>query len=114
MAGPDLRRASDHVPERLTPHEAAIISQALADGRVTVVPPAPAMGLTSWEQRFGTPWIIHSNDEAAAAGRSNVHARYAMTRRERSRAEDLNPGKEADHETDYRHPARDAQGPHRR
>lgn len=93
MAGPYARRARDHVPEPLTPHEAGIIAQALADGRVTVVPPAPAMGLTSWEQQFGTPWIIHTNDEAAAAGRSNVHARYAMARRERSRAEDLNPRK---------------------
>lgn len=83
------RSRSVRIYERppLTAHEERIIREAVEAGRVTVVPPAMAMGLTTMEQRFGAPWIIASNDEAAAAGRSNLYAVRARHRRERTSAE---------------------------
>lgn len=78
--------------EPLTAHEARIIAEAVAAGRVTIVPPAPAMGLTPMEARFGPPWIVHDNDAAARAARSNLHAKYAMQRRARTGAEEVGGG----------------------
>ncbi|MGQ2989499.1 MAG: hypothetical protein ACT6RD_03440 [Brevundimonas sp.] len=71
----------------LTAHEERIIREAVEAGRVTVLPPAMAMGLTAMEQRFGAPWIVASSEEATAAGRSNLIAARARHRRERTGAE---------------------------
>lgn len=67
----------------LTPHEQRIIGDALAAGRVTVLRPGVAEGLTEIERRFHAGWVNGDLDAVSAAATSNRMAQAAMRRRER-------------------------------
>lgn len=82
------RREMHRVGAPLTAHEARIIAEAKAAGRITVLPPGTAAGLTWAERQFGAARpALRDMAGHVAARDSTLKAYRARLKRERTGSE---------------------------